>query len=84
VKAFHIPSELAGEARSKVENAPAVPARRSHYWPNQPAPFSPAQRGERPGSGLSGHRFEAYLDKVFDWSRQVKALPEGRQSPQHE
>lgn len=33
---------------------------------------------------MSRHRFEAYLDKVFDWSRQVKALPEGRQSPQHQ
>ncbi len=29
------------------------------------------------------HRFEAYLDKVFDFSRLVGALPEGRQFPQH-
>ena len=33
---------------------------------------------------MSRHQFEAYLDKVFDWPRQVKALPEGRQSPQQE
>ncbi len=26
---------------------------------------------------------EAYLEKVFDWSALVAALPEGRQSPQH-
>ena len=28
-------------------------------------------------------QFEAYLDKVFDWSARVAALPEGRQSPYH-
>jgi len=33
---------------------------------------------------LSRHRFEAYLDKVFDFSLQVAALPEGRQYPKHE
>ena len=32
---------------------------------------------------MSRHRFEAYLDKVFDFSRMVAALPEGRQSPRH-
>jgi hypothetical protein len=32
---------------------------------------------------LSRHRFEAYLDKVFDFSDLVSALPEGRQFPQH-
>jgi hypothetical protein len=32
---------------------------------------------------LSRHRFEAYLDKVFDFSPLVEALPEGRQFPQH-
>jgi hypothetical protein len=32
---------------------------------------------------LSRHRFEAYLDKVFDFSRLVGALPEGRQCPRH-
>ena len=29
------------------------------------------------------HRFEAYLDKVFDFSQLVGAMPEGRQSPRH-
>jgi len=29
------------------------------------------------------HEFEAYLDKVFDFSAQVHALPEGRQYPRH-
>ena len=29
------------------------------------------------------HQFEAYLDKVFDFSNQIGALPEGRQWPQH-
>ena len=28
-------------------------------------------------------QFETYLDKVFDWSARVAALPEGRQSPPH-
>ena len=28
-------------------------------------------------------QFETYLDKVFDWSVRVAALPEGRQSPRH-
>jgi hypothetical protein len=32
---------------------------------------------------LSGHRFETYLDKVFNFSHLVGELPEGRQSPQH-
>jgi hypothetical protein len=32
---------------------------------------------------VSRHRFEAYLDKVFDFSLQVAALPEGRHSPRH-
>jgi uncharacterized membrane protein len=32
---------------------------------------------------LPRHRFEAYLDKVFDFSERVGALPEGRQSPRH-
>jgi hypothetical protein len=29
------------------------------------------------------HEFEAYLDKVFDFSARVQALPEGRQYPRH-
>ncbi len=29
------------------------------------------------------HQFEAYLDKVFDFSERVGALPEGRQWPRH-
>jgi hypothetical protein len=29
------------------------------------------------------HRFEAYLDKVFDFSATVGTLPDGRQAPQH-
>ena len=29
------------------------------------------------------HRFETYLDKVFDFSAKVAALPDGRQSPRH-
>jgi hypothetical protein len=32
---------------------------------------------------LARHRLEAHLDKVFDFSHLVGALPEGRQSPQH-
>jgi hypothetical protein len=32
---------------------------------------------------LSRHRFETYLDKVFGFSGLVRALPEGRQFPQH-
>jgi hypothetical protein len=32
---------------------------------------------------LSRHQFEAYLDKVFDFSRRVAALPEGRHYPRH-
>jgi hypothetical protein len=32
---------------------------------------------------LSRHRFEAYLDKVFDFSQLIGAMPEGRQSPRH-
>lgn len=29
------------------------------------------------------HRFETYLDKVFDFSSQVEALPDGRTYPRH-
>lgn len=32
---------------------------------------------------MSRHPFEAYLEKVFDFSPQVRALPEGRRSPSH-
>jgi hypothetical protein len=32
---------------------------------------------------LRRRQFEAYLDKVFDWSARVATLPEGRQSPTH-
>ena len=32
---------------------------------------------------MSRHRFETYLDKVFNFSRLVAQLPEGRQFPQH-
>lgn len=32
---------------------------------------------------MSRHQFESYLDKVFDFSKQVAALPEGRRWPQH-
>jgi hypothetical protein len=32
---------------------------------------------------LQRRQFEAYLDKVFDWSAQVAALREGRRSPRH-
>jgi hypothetical protein len=32
---------------------------------------------------LSRHQFEVYLNKVFDFSQRVGALPEGRQWPQH-
>jgi hypothetical protein len=32
---------------------------------------------------LSRHRFETYLDKVFDFPLLVAAQPEGRQSPRH-
>jgi hypothetical protein len=30
------------------------------------------------------HRFEAYLDKVFDFSTAVEALPDGRKFPRHQ
>lgn len=32
---------------------------------------------------MSRHQFEAYLDKVFDFSSKVAALPEGRRYPWH-
>jgi hypothetical protein len=32
---------------------------------------------------LRRHQFERYLDKVFDFSARVTALPDGRQFPQH-
>ena len=32
---------------------------------------------------MSRHQFEVYLDKVFDFSKRVGALPEGHQWPQH-
>ena len=45
---------------------------------------TPATEGGQ-GEPLALHRyrFEAYLDKVFDFSEQVSALVEGRQYPQH-
>lgn len=32
---------------------------------------------------MQRRQFEAYLDKVFDGSARVAALPEGRPSPRH-
>lgn len=32
---------------------------------------------------MSRHRFEAYLDQVFQFSQRVAELPEGRHSPRH-
>lgn len=32
---------------------------------------------------MQRRQLEAYLDKVFDWSARVAAMPEGRQSPRH-
>jgi Transposase DDE domain len=40
-------------------------------------------QGKGKALGLSRHRFETYLDKVFDFSDLVGALPEGRPFPQH-
>jgi hypothetical protein len=48
---------------------------------DQPAPFF-----ERKGKVIAfshRHRFEAYLDKVFDFSSHVGALPDGRLYPDH-
>lgn len=48
---------------------------------DQSAPFF-----ERKGKVIAfsrRHRFESYLDKVFDFSSQVEALPDGRSYPQH-
>jgi hypothetical protein len=48
--------------------------------PHQSASFL-----ERKGKVIASHRhrFEAYLDKVFDFSTKVGALPDGRRSPRH-
>jgi hypothetical protein len=48
--------------------------------PHQSASFL-----ERKGKVIASHRhrFEAYLDKVFDFSTKVGALPDGRQFPRH-
>jgi hypothetical protein len=40
-----------------------------------------ASQTEGRPSGVSRHRLETYLDKVFGFSDLVNALPEGRQSP---
>jgi hypothetical protein len=32
---------------------------------------------------LRRHQFEAYLDKVFDWTAQAASMAEGRQNPTH-
>jgi len=48
---------------------------------DQPAPFS-----ERKGKVIAfsrQHRFEGYLDYVFDFSSHVEALPDGRHYPYH-
>ena len=43
----------------------------------------PQRQRQRESVGVSRHRFEVYLDKVFDFPQLVDALPEGRQSPRH-
>jgi hypothetical protein len=49
--------------------------------PHQSASFL-----ERKGKVIASrrHRFEAYLDKVFDFSAAVEALPDGRKFPRHQ
>ena len=41
------------------------------------------EREETPIASSHRHRFETYLDKVFDFSSQVEALPDGRIYPWH-
>ena len=48
---------------------------------DQPAPFS--QRKGKVIAFSRQHRFEAYLDHVFDFSSYVEALPDGRHYPYH-
>jgi hypothetical protein len=49
-------------------------------------PHQSASFPERKGKAIASrrHRFEAYLDKVFDFSKAVQALPDGRKFPQHQ
>jgi hypothetical protein len=48
---------------------------------DQSAPFF--ERKEKVIAFSRRHRFEAYLDKVFDFSSHVGALPDGRLYPYH-
>jgi Transposase DDE domain len=50
---------------------------------DQFAPFFERKRKGRLIASSPRHRFETYLNKVFDFSSQVEALPDGRISPWH-
>jgi hypothetical protein len=45
--------------------------------------FASFFEGKGKNLALRRHQFEAYLDKVFDFSTQVEALPDGREFPRH-
>jgi hypothetical protein len=50
---------------------------------DQSAPFFERKRKGKVIAFSRRHRFETYLEKVFDFSSHVKALPDGRSYPQH-
>jgi hypothetical protein len=50
---------------------------------DQSAPFFERKREGKVIAFSRRHRFETYLDKVFDFSSSVQALPDGRCYPQH-
>jgi len=76
--------------RGGAASGGAAPALSEGSRDDQPPQSPPLVAGEgakreRKGEALTLHRrqFEAYLDKVFDFSARVATLPEGRQSPRH-
>src|SRR5882757_3961707 len=79
-KTFHIPKALVDEVREKIqlrqrfETAAAAICR-----------INLRRFLKRKGKIIvwRRHRFETYLDKVFDFSAAVEALPDGRKFPRH-
>jgi hypothetical protein len=87
LKTFHIPAELAEETRSKVElhrrfqdAAAAICQINLHRFLRHKG----QKEKRREEITLRRHQFESCLDKVFDFSAKVDALPEGHPPPRHD
>src|ERR1700739_270192 len=80
-KTFHVPKSMVEQVRERIQLRQRFEAAAAAI-----CKINLGRVFEREGKviGFSRrHRLESYLDKVFNFSSQVEALPEGRSYPQH-